>query len=178
MGSVKRVAQLFVSGRACNGLHRCSAAVVRREPSGAKRRTGQVAWFHDGKQLGSMQLVWKRLSRSKRSLSLSHHRPPPPPPPLPLFRRIETNLAIRTFQPHPRRIDSTYGIVARPADRVSCLFGAVRAPLVDSSRNFSRNCCVTGTHSAGGVGKFCETSPSIVTDQTCFAVLFEKTRSD
>lgn len=39
MGSVKRVAQLFVSGRACNGLHRrCGCCAVRVERSGAYSR--------------------------------------------------------------------------------------------------------------------------------------------
>jgi len=38
MGSVKRVAQLFVSGRACNGLHRrCGCCAARVERSRAYR---------------------------------------------------------------------------------------------------------------------------------------------
>jgi len=46
MGSVKRVAQLFVSGRACNGLHRrCGCCAARVERRGAYSLSPPVSPF-------------------------------------------------------------------------------------------------------------------------------------
>jgi len=97
MGSVKRVAQLFVSGRACNGLHRrCGCCAVRVERTVGISLSRHPGWI-DGLMTES---AWSGLAGANS------------------FRNVAS--AIRLLLSHSDRIETVKVTYARWAGRSGC----------------------------------------------------------